>query len=41
MVFKLAREAEKTWRKLNGYELIAKVISGVRFEDRMEVLEAA
>jgi transposase-like protein len=41
MVFKLAREAEKTWRKLNGYELIAKVIRGVRFEDGMEVREAA
>ena len=41
MVFKLAREAEKTWRKLNGYEQIAKVIRGVRFEDGVEVREAA
>ncbi len=41
MVFKPAREAEKTWRKLNGYELIAKVIRGVRFEDGVEAREAA
>lgn len=36
MVFKLACEAQKTWRKINGYELILKVISGVKFEDGIE-----
>ena len=41
MVFKLTLEAQKTWRKLNGYELIAKVIKGVRFEDGLEVQQAA
>jgi transposase-like protein len=41
MVFKLGCEAQKTWRKLNCYELIAKVIQGVRFEDGVEVREAA
>ena len=41
MIFKLAREAERSWRKLNGYELVAKVIRGVRFEDGVEVREAA
>ncbi len=41
MVFKLAQEAEKSWRRLNGYELIEKVIRGVRFADGMEVREAA
>jgi len=41
MVFKLAREAEKSWRRLNGYELIEKVIRGVRFADGVEVREAA
>ena len=41
MVFKLAREAEKSWRRLNGYELIEKVIRGVRFADGVEVQEAA
>ena len=37
MVHKLAMEAEKHWRKLNGYELMAKVMCGVRFEDGLEV----
>jgi putative transposase len=41
MVFKLALEAQKTWRKLNGYELIAQVIRGVQFKDGVEVREAA
>ena len=36
MVFQLAREAEKHWRKLNGYKLIQKIIDGVRFEDGIE-----
>lgn len=33
MVFKLAMEAQKKWRKLNGHTLIAKVIEGVQFVD--------
>lgn len=33
MVFKLAREAERRWRRLNGHVLIAKVIEGVQFVD--------
>ena len=41
MVFKLGLEAQKTWRKLNGYELIHKVIRGVAFEDGVEVRVAA
>jgi transposase-like protein len=41
MVFKLVCAAQKSWRKLNGYELIEKVIRGVRFADGMEVREAA
>jgi len=41
MVFKLAMEAQRGWRRLNGYELIDKVIRGVRFEDGAEVREAA
>jgi len=40
MVFKLAMEAEKRWRRLNGYQLIAKVIEGVKFVDG-ELKEAA
>jgi len=33
MVFKLGIEAEKHWRRLNGHQLIDKVIQGVRFVD--------
>lgn len=38
MVFKLAMSAEKGWRRLRGYKLIEKVISGVQFKDGEEVL---
>jgi transposase-like protein len=31
MVFKLATQAEKHWRKLNGHQLMSKVIDGVKF----------
>ena len=41
MVFKLGLEAEKKWRKLNGYSLVAKVIEGVRFVDGEEQKVAA
>jgi putative transposase len=33
MVYKLAIEAEKHWRRLNGHKLILKVIEGVKFVD--------
>ena len=33
MVFKLGLEAQKSWRRLNGSQLIAKVIEGVKFVD--------
>ena len=39
MVFKLAQSAEKRWRKLNGYALIADVVAGKIFQDG--VLKAA
>jgi putative transposase len=41
MVFKLARGAEQSWNRLKGCELIAKVISGVRFKDGEEMEESA
>jgi putative transposase len=41
MVFKLALEAEKNWRRLNGHELVAKIIEGVRFRNGEVVTEAA
>ncbi len=40
MVFKLALEAQRRWRRLNGSQLIAKVIEGVKFVDG-ELEEAA
>ena len=40
MAFKLAREAEKSWRRIDGYQLIVKLLTGVRFEDGVEA-EAA
>ena len=37
MVYKLAREAEKHWRRLSGYRLIVKVLRGIPFEDGEQV----
>ena len=31
MDFKLTTQTEKYWRRLNGHQLIAKVIQGVKF----------
>ncbi len=33
MVFKLAKTAERNWRRLDGSERLAQVIEGVRFRD--------
>lgn len=41
MVYKLAREAEKSWNRLRGYQLIDKVMKGVIFKDGDEVKEQA
>lgn len=40
MVFKLARQAEKHWRRINAYKLIPKIIEGMKFVDG-ELKEAA
>ena len=40
MVYKLAREAEKRWRRIRGFHWIPKVIKGIPFQDGvMQVLE--
>jgi hypothetical protein len=39
MVWKLATEAWRGWRRLNGYRQIGKVIAGVVFEDGEKRLE--
>jgi len=41
MVFMLARQAERHWRKLNGVELIVHVIEGKPFKDGILVTENA
>ena len=40
MVFKLAMSAQKRWRALNGTELLAEVIVGVKFEDGIKKVAA-
>jgi len=40
MVFKLAQAAQKRWRRLDGYQLIAKVLTGVVFTDGVEAAAA-
>ena len=37
MMFKLGRCAQKNWRRLRGFDYLAKVITGVKFEDGIEV----
>src|SRR6201984_3861281 len=41
MVFKLGIEAQKHWRRLQGFELIPKVVPGVRFVDGEEQTQQA
>ena len=40
MVFKLAKSAERHWRRLDGSERLAQVIEGVQFRDGEPVLAA-
>jgi putative transposase len=37
MMFKLSQCAEKKWRKLRGFRYLAKVITGIKFKDGIEV----
>ena len=37
MMFKLGQCAEKRWRRLRGFHDLSKVITGVKFNDRIEV----
>ncbi len=39
MMFKLGRCAEKKWRRLRGFDYLAKVITGIQFKDGIEVTE--
>jgi hypothetical protein len=40
MTFKLAQAAEKSCRRLKGYSLLPKVIFGVKFNDRIEIVKS-
>ena len=37
MIFKLGLSAERNWRRLRGFQWLAKVIGGVKFRDGIEV----
>ena len=37
MIFKLGMCAERSWRRLRGFEWLAKVVSGAKFRDGIEV----
>ena len=39
MMFKLGQCAEKNWRRLRGFDYLAKVVTGVKFEDGIEVTQ--
>ena len=41
MVFMLARQAERHWRRLNGQELIVQLLEGKTFKDGKLVKEIA
>jgi transposase-like protein len=37
MIYKLGQSAERSWRRLRGFEWLAKVVDGVKFSDGIEV----
>ena len=37
MIYKLGMSAEKRWRKIRGFNYLAKIIHGVKFKDGIEV----
>ena len=39
MMFKLGLCAEKKWRRLRGFDYLAKVVTGIQFKDGVEVTE--
>lgn len=39
MVYKLGTAAEKGWRRLRGFQLLSKVVAGVKFKDGEEVIK--
>ena len=39
MMFKLGQCAEKNWRRLRGFDYLAKVATGIKFKDGVEVMQ--
>lgn len=39
MMFKLGQCAETTWRRLRGFDYLAKVVTGIKFKDGVEVTD--
>lgn len=39
MMFKLGQCAEKNWRRLRGFDYLAKVVTGIKFKDGVEVTD--
>lgn len=37
MIYKLGQSAERSWRRLRGFEWLAKVLDGVKFRDGIEI----
>jgi transposase-like protein len=37
MMYKLGQSAERSWRRLRGFEWLAKVVKGVKFRDGIKV----
>ena len=40
MMFKLGMYAQQNWRRQRGFNYLAKVITGVKFKDGIEVTES-
>jgi hypothetical protein len=41
MIFKLVEAAEKSWRRLDGHNLLPKLIVGVKFTDGIEIIASS
>jgi putative transposase len=39
MIFKLGQCAEQNWRKLRGFDYLAKVITDIKFKDGIETTQ--
>lgn len=40
MIFKLGECAQKNWRRQRGFDYLAKVVTGVKFRDGIEITES-